>query len=318
MRLGALRAARLLERLFFPLLALVVAACLAAPAPGRALHDGVLPLFSAMMFAVSLTFHLGDVHAVVRRPMSLALAALMVFGPLPLLARALAPALFGPGSIALGFVLLAALPTDISAPLFTAMGGGTTALAAIVNAVVTALSPLVLPLWFLALTGLHLQLPLTALILQLVVVVIVPTVAGVTIRTLWPAMGDLDAVWQAAAAALYLVLVGIVVAQDAGPLKGLAVGALGAVVAGVLVLNVLGYGLGLVPWLASGRAPGDRLALARAVGEKEFSVAVAVVYAAGLDRALLVPAVVAAVVQVVTATLLARRARHPWRRRPHA
>jgi bile acid:Na+ symporter, BASS family len=308
-RSSALGAARLLEWLFFPALVLVVSVGLVAPAAGRALSGGVIPLFALMMFAVSLTFHVDDVRRVVREPWPLVLATLAVFGPLPLLARLVAPVLFGPGALALGFILLAALPTDISAPLFTAMGRGTTALTAVVNAIVTALSPFILPLWFLALTGLRLQVPVAALVVELVLVVIVPTVAGVGVRSLAPPVAELDAVWQAAAAAIYLMLVGIVVSQDAGHLDGIAPGRLFAVVGGVLALNLLGYLLGWVPWRASPRRPADRLAYTLAVGEKEFSVAVAVVYAAGLDRALLVPAVVASVVQVVTATLLARRAR---------
>ena len=309
MRAGALRAARLLERMFFPILVLVVCAGLIVPAPGRALGGLVIPLFTAMMFAVSLTFHVDDVRRVVREPLPLALAALLVFVPLPLVARAVAPALFGPGALALGFILLAALPTDISAPLFTAIGGGTTALTAVINAVVTALSPVVLPIWFLALTGLRLEVPVATLVLELVVVVIAPTVLGVGVRTRWPDVGALDALWQAAAAAVYLLLVGIVVSQDARHLDGLPLLLTAGVVAGVLAVNLAGYALGLLPWLFSPRRAGDRLAYALAVGEKEFSIAVAVVYAAGLDRALLVPAVVAAVVQVVTATLLARLAR---------
>ncbi len=315
-RSAALRAARLLERMFFPTLVLVVCLALIAPGPGRSLGSAVIPLFSLMMFAVSLTFHVDDVRRVVREPWPLLVAAAAVFVPLALLARAFAPLVFGPGALAMGFVLLAALPTDISAPLFTAMGGGTTALAAVVNAIVTALSPFVLPLWFLALTGLRLEVPVGTLVLELVAVVIVPTVLGVAVRTAVADVGEYDAVWQAAGAAIYLALVGIVVSQDAGRLDGLTPALLGAVIAGVLVLNALGYAAGLLPWLASARRPPDRLAYVLALGEKEFSVAVAVVYAAGLDRALLVPAVVASVVQVVTATFLSRHSRRHLSTRP--
>lgn len=314
-RAQALRAARLIERGFLPLLVLVVVAAVAVPGPGRALSAAVVPLFAVMMFAVSLTFHVGDVRQAVRDPLAVALAVALVFGPLPLLARLVGPALFGPGVVALGLVLLAALPPDISAPLFTAMGGANTALAAVVNAIATALSPVVLPIWFLALTGLHLEVPVGALIAELVFVVLVPTLAGVGLRTRWRSLGDFDAVWQGAAALVYIALVGIVVSQDAHRLIGLPVGELLAVVAAVLVLNVGGYALGLVPWLVSRRNQGDRLAYALSLGEKEFSVAVAVVFAGGLDRGLLVPAVVAAIVQVVTATVLARLWRHRFARR---
>jgi BASS family bile acid:Na+ symporter len=306
---SALRAARALERGFLPLLALVVAFALAAPAPGRALGGAVLPLFAAMMLAVSLTFHTADVHAALSDPWALALAALAVFGPLPLIVRAVAPAVYGPGAAAFGLVLWAALPTDISAPLFTAMGGGRTALAAVVNAIVTALAPVVLPVWFLLLTGVALRVPAAALIGELVVAVLAPTALGVALRTRRPTLGEYDAVWQATAAVVYLLLVGIVVSQDAASIRTMGGATLAAVAAGVLVLNVAAYALGLVPWLASRRRPGERLAYVLAVGEKEFSVAAAVVYAGGLDQALLVPAVVGAVLQVATATAIARWAR---------
>ncbi|MCL6595890.1 MAG: bile acid:sodium symporter family protein [Firmicutes bacterium] len=306
---GARAAARLLERAFFPLLLAAVAAGLAAPGLGRTLGGAVLPLFALMMLAVSLTFHAGDVHEAVRDPLAVVLAALAVFGPLPVVARVAAPALYGPGVLALGFVLLAALPTDISAPLFTAMGRGNTALAAVVNAWVTALSPAVVPAWLLALTGLHLSIPLGAFILQLAGVVLLPTAAGVGARTRWPALGAYDAVWQGVAALMYVVLVAAVVAEDAGRLTALGWKVAG-VAAGVVALNALGYLLGLVPWrLSRHRRPRDRLAFVLAVGEKEFSVAVAAVYAGGLDRGLLVPAVAASVLQVATAALLARAAR---------
>lgn len=314
MRARALEAARFLERGFFPLLVLAVLAGLAVPGWGRALSGAVIPLFALMMFAVSLTFHAGDVGAALTDPLALLVATLAIFVPLPLIARFAAPAVFGPGPLALGFVLLAALPTDISAPLFTAMGRGNTALTAVLNAIVTAASPVILPLWFLALTGLRLQVPVAALVLELVLVVLVPTVGGVTLRTVRPALGQYDSVWQAAASLVYLLLVGIVVSQDAHNLLRLAPLELVAVVAGVLVVNCLGYLLGLLPWWVSRRAHRDRLAYVLAVGEKEFSVAVAVVYAGGLERGLLVPAVVASILQVVTAAVLARRHR---RHRPN-
>jgi BASS family bile acid:Na+ symporter len=167
----------------------------------------------------------------------------------------------------------------------------------------------VLPVWFLLLTGVALRVPAAALIGELVVAVLAPTALGVALRTRRPTLGEYDAVWQATAAVVYLLLVGIVVSQDAASIRTMGGAALAAVAAGVLVLNVAAYALGLVPWLASRRRPGERLAYVLAVGEKEFSVAAAVVYAGGLDQALLVPAVVGAVLQVATATAIARWAR---------
>lgn len=311
-RAAALRAARLLERSFLAILVLVVALALLVPGPGRAMGGLVVPLFAAMMFVVSLTFHVGDVREALRHPLAVFAAVVLVFVPLPLLARALGPVVLGPGALALGLVLLAALPTDISAPLFTAMGGGSTALTAVVNAIVTALSPVILPVWFLALTGLRLTVPVASLVLELVAVVLVPTIVGVGVRTTRPSVGDLDAVWQAIAAFLYIVLVGIVVSQDAHGLAALSPGRLATVVAAVLALNLAGFALGLFPWLLTRRQPADRLAYSLALSEKEFSVAAAVVFAGGLDRDLLMPAILASIIQVVTATIVARRHRRRY------
>lgn len=301
-----------MERLFIPLLALSVLLALLLPHLLARAHGSILPLFAAMMLAVSLTFHTGDVQEAVRDPMGIILATVLSLIPLSLLARIWGPSLLGQGAggstagLAFGLVLYGALPTDISAPLFTALSRGNTALAAVSNSIITALSPVILPLWFLTLTGLALKVPTTSLILELVVVVLVPTMLGVGLRTKFAAFATFDVSLEAVASLFYLALVAIVVAQEHARLLSLSGPLLWRLIAIIVGMNVAGYALGLVAWAASRRRPQDLSAYLFVIGEREFSVAVAIVYAGGLSPTILLPATLAAIVQAVTASVLAR------------
>lgn len=83
-----------------------------------------------------------------------------------------------------------------------------------------------------------------------------------------------------------------------------------AAVGAALALNAVGYLLG---WAASPLLadPADRSALLFTVSKKEFSIAAFLVFASGLPPEIALPAVIYAVVQMVTSPIVARRlARH--------
>lgn len=308
------RLAAWVERALIPLLVVSVAVAFLAPGTLSRAHGAVLPLFAAMMFAVSLTFHAGDVAEAARDPLGIAMALGLSLLPLSAAAFAWGPSVVDPGgpaglsgaTLVTGLALYGALPTDISAPLFTALARGNTALAAVSNAVITALSPVLLPVWFLTLTGVVLKVPLVSLVLELVGIVVFPTLAGVLLRTRSRALAQLDALFEAAASLLYLVLVAIVVAQERDSLLRMPASLTLRVIVAVIAVNVAGYALGALAWAVSRRRPRDLSAYVFVVGEREFSVAVAVVYAGGLSPLLLVPAILGAVVQAITAAALAR------------
>jgi hypothetical protein len=90
---------------------------------------------------------------------------------------------------------------------------GNVALAAVLNAVNTLLAPVLVPALFLALTGITLDVPVAALIAELALTVIVPTVLGVTIRTLIPnRVAPLEPALSATSSLAYLGLLLAVVA----------------------------------------------------------------------------------------------------------
>ena len=79
-----------------------------------------------------------------------------------------------------------ALPTHVSSPLLMLIARGNVALATVLNAVNTALAPVLVPALFLLYTGVDLYAPVAPLIVELAVTVLVPTVAGVALRTWQP------------------------------------------------------------------------------------------------------------------------------------
>ncbi|MDZ7802108.1 MAG: bile acid:sodium symporter [Trueperaceae bacterium] len=303
---------RTIENNLTPLVLAAAAAGLLVPALGVALRPAVTPLLALLMFCVSLTFDLATLRRVLTRPGVQALATFLVYGPMSLAGFLLGRLAFGVGPFALGFALVGALPTDVSSPLLVLIARGNVALATVLNAVNTALAPVLVPAIFLAYTGVDLQVPVAPLILELALVVLAPTACGVALRTWRPGrVAPLEPVASATASLAYLALVLAVVGPNAGMIlarPAMVAGAVGV----ALLLNGTGYLLG---WAAGRRLPAsaDRTALLFTVSKKEFSIAAFMVFASGLPPEVALPAVVYAVVQMVTsplvATRLARRAR---------
>lgn len=297
---------RIIERNLTPLVVVAAVAALLAPEVGVRLSGAVTPLLALLMLAVSLTFDVATLRAVLARPGVPVLAVCLVYGPMSLAGWAIGRVVFGSGALGLGFALLGALPTDVSSPLLVLLARGNVALATVCNAVTTALAPVLAPAAFLLLTGVDLEVPLLPVIGELALTVLAPTVLGVAVRTWRPRqVASVDPVLSASASAAYLLLVVAVVGPNAATIVAQPTTML-LVAAAALTLNVVGYLLGAAsgPWLA---ARGDRSAMLFTVSKKEFSIAAVIVVASGLPDQVALPAVVYAVVQMLTSPLVARR-----------
>jgi bile acid:Na+ symporter, BASS family len=272
---------------------------------GLALAGWVTPLLALLMLAVSLTFDLATLQAVLRRPGVQLLATLLVYGPMSLLAVLIAGAAFGSGPLWLGFVLVGTLPTDVSSPLLVWIARGNVALATVCNAVNTALAPLLVPGLFLAYTGVTLDVPVSALIGELALTVLLPTALGVAVGTWRPApIRRLEPALSATGSAAYLALLLATIGPNAGRILD-APGTVLLVAAAALALNAGGY---LTALAARRLLPhrGDRIAMLFTVSKKEFSIAAFVVFASGLPPEVALPAAVYAVVQMLTSPVVAR------------
>ncbi len=296
---------RAVENNLLPLVLVAAVTGLLVPDVGVALSGLVTPLLALLMLAVAMTFDLATLRRVLRRPGVQALATGLVYGPMSLAGYALGRLAFGTGSFGLGFALVGTLPTDVSSPLLVYIARGNVALATVLNAVNTALAPILVPALFLLYTGVELDVPVGALMGQLAATVVIPTVAGVAIRTRWASRVEpVEPALSATASSAYLLLVLAVVGPSAEEI--LARPGMIAAAGGVaLALNVFGYLLGWATTPLLSRTA-DRTAMLFTTSKKEFSIAAVVVFASGLPEEVALPSVVFAVVQMITSPLVAK------------
>ncbi|MEE3110627.1 MAG: bile acid:sodium symporter, partial [Pseudomonadota bacterium] len=215
------------------------------PATGIMLKFAIGPLLALLMLIISLTFDAHAVRIVFRKPSRQLLALGLVYGPMSIAGWLTGRLFFGSGPLAAGQTLLGTLPTDVSSPLLVLMAKGNVALAAVFNAVNTALCPFIVPFLFLWLTGLQLDVPLGSIILELTLIVLLPTVIGVSLRTRFSAFfARHDSAYAGIGSILYLLILLAVVGPNATTIIGY--GWYAFVIAGAaLCLNLIGYLVGM-------------------------------------------------------------------------
>src|SRR5690606_33283499 len=100
------------------------------------------------------------------------------------------------------------------------------------------------PALFLLLTGVELQVPVGAVIAELVATVLLPTIAGVWLRTRYLVqVGRFDPLYSAAGSLVYLALLLAVLGPNAASIRGYGWYAL-VIAAAALTLNLVGYAVG--------------------------------------------------------------------------
>ncbi|WP_112313483.1 bile acid:sodium symporter family protein [Pseudogemmobacter bohemicus] len=288
------------------LLAVATAALgLLVPSIGIVLEAGISPLLAALMLVISLTFDAHAVKLVFRKPSRQIWALGLVYGPMSLAGWLTGRLFFGTGNLAAGQTLVGTLPTDVSAPLLVLLARGNVALAAVLNAVNTALSPFIVPFLFLALTGIQLQVPVGAVVLELVLVVLVPTIVGVYLRTRYlKAVSRYDSVYPSLGSVLYLLLLLAVIGPNAETVLGYGWYAI-VIALAALSLNLIGYAVGYVSKVFVADRE-ELIAYLFTVSKKEFSIAAAFVVASGLPSEIAVPAAFFAVIQMITSPIAAK------------
>lgn len=283
----------------------VAASGLVWPVLGTWLASSISVLLALLMLVISLTFDARAVHVVLKNPSKQVLALFLVYVPMTFLGWLTGRWFFGQGALADGQTLLGMLPTDVSAPLLVLMAKGNVALAAVLNAVNTALAPFIIPFLFLAMTGVELDVPLWTIVAELIAIVLLPTLLGVWLRTRFTAaVARHDSVYAGAGSLLYLLILLAVIAPNAHTIVGYGWYAW-VIAAAALCLNMAGYAVGMCAklWIADRK---DMIAYLFTVSKKEFSIAAAFVAASGLPAEVAIPAVFFAIVQMLTSPLVAR------------
>ena len=287
----------LIERYLVVWVVLAAATGLVAPRLEAITRVSTL-LLAVMVGSISLTLTVAAFRRI--RPRVVA-TVLVGHAAMPLVALAIARLLGLSPGLTVGFVILGAVTPELVTPVVTELADGDTALStaslviiglgsvAFVPAVVGALVP-------------GLAVDASAIAEQLLVAVVVPMTIAVGARAGWSdAVGRYDAYYPSVSALMVLLVIAGVTAANASVIR--AGGPLATVVAGALVLNAAGYGIG---WLGLSWAhEPERIAGLFSVGMRDFAVAAALVTAAGLPPVAALPAVVFGVIELTSSAGLA-------------
>lgn len=142
-------------------------------------------LLGIVMFGMGTTLRLRDFRLVFQRPKDVLVGALAQFTIMPGLAWLLAKGFNLPPELAAGVILVGTCPGGTSSNVMTYLARGDVALSVSMTMTTTILAPVVTPLltWWLA--GAWVDISLSAMMLSIVQVVIVPIVGGILVNTLF-------------------------------------------------------------------------------------------------------------------------------------
>ena len=224
---------------------LVLAAALLALAYPNVLA-GIPPtvinyLLGVVMFGMGLTLNLEDFKVVFSRPRDIFIGCLAQFTIMPLLAWGLTHVFALDEALAVGVVLVGCCPGGTASNVITYLAKGDLALSVGMTGVSTLLAPLLTPLLTWALSGKDVDVDVASMFLSILWVVILPIIAGLTVKALWPKFTEAATDYLPAFTSLAIAfIVAIVISANA---TKLLTGGL-VIMLVVILHNVLGLGLG--------------------------------------------------------------------------
>jgi len=226
-----------------PLVIIVAAIALFEPSSFKWAAPKITILLGVVMFGMGMTLKPRDFKLVFQRPRDVFIGALAQFTIMPLLVWCLAKAFDLPPELAAGVILVGTCPGGTSSNVMTYLARGDVALSVSMTMTTTILAPIVTPLltWWLA--GAWVDISLTAMMLSILQVVILPIVLGIVLNTLF------EAQIQKAVKILPLISVMAIILIVGGVVS---VSSQRIMETGLLIMlvvmchNLLGYGIGFL------------------------------------------------------------------------
>ena len=201
------------------------------------------PLLGVIMFGMGMALRLEDFKIVFSRPKDVIIGCVAQFTIMPLLAVALSRVFALDEALAVGVVLVGCCPGGTASNVITYLAKGDLALSVGMTATSTMLAPVMTPLLVWLLAGKSVDVDVAGMLLSILWVVILPIVAGLVVKGLWPKFTERMTAYRPAVSSLTIAfIVLIIISANA---QKLLMG--GMVIILVVVLhNLCGLGLG---WL---------------------------------------------------------------------
>ncbi|WP_330631261.1 bile acid:sodium symporter family protein [Halocatena halophila] len=299
------RASAIANRLFVVWVLLFSGIALLYPPAFTWIDPYITPLLGVIMLGMGMTLQPADLQRLLERPRDVAIGALTQWLVMPVAAYGLTVVLSVPPSLALGIVLVGAAPGGTASNVMTYLGDGDVALSVAITTVTTIAAPLVMPAWVIVLVGEQLSVTFAALFGSIVQVVLVPVIAGATLRYVLDrrapelAAKSVD-IFPLLSVAAIVAIVAAVVAMSKSTI--LTVGAV--VLLAVVVHNAIGLGTGYGVGRLTGMSEDRARTCAFEVGLQNSGLAVALA-TAHFSPAVALPAALFSVWHNVTGPALA-------------
>ena len=228
------------------------------------------PLLGVIMFGMGLTLRADDFRIVFSRPKDVIIGCLAQFTVMPLLAWLLARVFALDEALTVGVVLVGCCPGGTASNVITYLAKGDLALSVGMTGVSTLLAPVLTPLLVLLLAGKTVDVDVVGMLLSILWVVILPIVAGLIVKRLWPRQTTAATAYLPALSSLAIcAIVLIVIAANAQKLLSSGL----VVMLVVMLHNVGGLAIGYVIGTVLGMSAAKRKAVSIEVGMQNSGLA---------------------------------------------
>jgi len=201
------------------------------------------PLLGVIMFGMGMALRLEDFRIVFSRPKDIIIGCIAQFTVMPLLALVLSRLFALDDALLIGVVLVGCCPGGTASNVITYLAKGDLALSVGMTATSTLLAPVMTPLLVWLLVGKAVDVDVAGMLLSILWVVILPIIAGLTVKWLFPQFTERVKEYLPAVSSLAIAfIVLIIISANASKLL------LGGMVIIVVVMlhNLCGLGMG---WL---------------------------------------------------------------------
>jgi BASS family bile acid:Na+ symporter len=287
---------------FFPIwVVLFSAIAFLNPAPLKPFSAYIPWLLGLVMLGMGLTMTPQDFKLVLMRPKDVAFGVVLRYLIMPLVAFGVAKILELPSSLAAGLILVGCCPSGTASNVITFIAKGDTALSVTISSVNTILAPLLTPFIFLALVDTVIPIQASALLIDILKIVLLPIIIGVMLRIFFSrAVEHVMIFIPLVSIASIVFIIAIIIALSVTTLASVATIAFLAVV----IHNALGLGLGYGASRFAGMSHKKAKAVSCEVGIENSGLAVALAIA-HLDPIAAIPGAIFSVWHNMSGSLLA-------------
>ncbi len=286
------RLASLTTKLFVVWVLAFAAIALIIPEPFVPIGDYISILLGVIMLGMGLTLTPADFRRIVDRPRDVLIGAAVQWLVMPLAAYVLVVAFGLPWEIGVGLILVGAAPGGTASNVMTYLGRGDVALSVTITSLTTIAAPLVMPAWVVLLAGESITVTFAEMAQEIVLIVLIPVIAGLGLRYLLDRYAPTAAkAGLAIFPAISVVAIVVIVAAVVGLNVETILSASLLVFVAVVVHNAVGLGAGYGVGILSGMDIDRARACSFEVGLQNSGLAVAIAVTFFDPAAALIPAI---------------------------